>query len=405
MIRKMAPLVFASFVIILAAALIAFFSYDLLFFSAFVLVVATLVYNDRKKVRLEGVMFIRRTRKGKEFIDSLAKSHRKFWNALSIAGIIVSVIAMVYGTYFLVNNALGIMNGEVTEGARLVLPSPSSQVQTPAGFLLLPWWTWVIGIAFVIIPHEFMHGIMCRIEKVRIKSLGWILLLIIPGAFVEPDERQLQRMPRKTKLKVYAAGSFANFLVAFLMLVIMLVSFNLIFQPSGATAFNANESSVFSKNLSGFIISIDGSNVSGASQLQEILSSHKPGDTVSIDVSEKYRILPNMAFMVDENNVTAYKVTLIDDPEQPGKVYSGISLIVMVSVKQNDISFLFYDLIYWIYVLSSGIGIVNILPIKPLDGGLMFETIIGKRGKIVAKIVSAAMVAVLLFNLVGPMVV
>lgn len=401
----MAPLVFASFVIILAAALIAFFSYDLLFFSAFVLVVATLVYNDRKKVRLEGVMFIRRTRKGKEFIDSLAKSHRKFWNALSIAGIIVSVIAMVYGTYFLVNNALGIMNGEVTEGARLVLPSPSSQVQTPAGFLLLPWWTWVIGIAFVIIPHEFMHGIMCRIEKVRIKSLGWILLLIIPGAFVEPDERQLQRMPRKTKLKVYAAGSFANFLVAFLMLVIMLVSFNLIFQPSGATAFNANESSVFSKNLSGFIISIDGSNVSGASQLQEILSSHKPGDTVSIDVSEKYRILPNMAFMVDENNVTAYKVTLIDDPEQPGKVYSGISLIVMVSVKQNDISFLFYDLIYWIYVLSSGIGIVNILPIKPLDGGLMFETIIGKRGKIVAKIVSAAMVAVLLFNLVGPMVV
>ncbi len=63
----------------------------------------------------------------------------------------------------------------------------------------------------------------------------------------------------------------------------------------------------------------------------------------------------------------------------------------------------------WIFALNLGIGIVNLLPIKPLDGGLIFEAILKrffKNGTSAAiKIVSFFMAAVLVFNILGPLVI
>jgi membrane-associated protease RseP (regulator of RpoE activity) len=34
---------------------------------------------------------------------------------------------------------------------------------------------------------------MSRVEKIRVKSAGLLLVLVLPGAFVEPDEKQLKK--------------------------------------------------------------------------------------------------------------------------------------------------------------------------------------------------------------------
>jgi membrane-associated protease RseP (regulator of RpoE activity) len=65
-------------------------------------------------------------------------------------------------------------------------------------------------------------------------------------------------------------------------------------------------------------------------------------------------------------------------------------------------------LMLWIFVFSLGVGIVNILPIKPLDGGLLFEEIVGhftNRTKYLVRAVSGGMLLVLLFNLIGPVII
>jgi membrane-associated protease RseP (regulator of RpoE activity) len=65
-------------------------------------------------------------------------------------------------------------------------------------------------------------------------------------------------------------------------------------------------------------------------------------------------------------------------------------------------------LMLWIFVFSLGVGIVNILPIKPLDGGLLFEEIVRRftpRTKFIVRTVSGVMLLVLLFNLIGPVLV
>jgi Zn-dependent protease len=65
-----------------------------------------------------------------------------------------------------------------------------------------------------------------------------------------------------------------------------------------------------------------------------------------------------------------------------------------------DILFTF---LFWIFALNLGIGLFNLLPLKPLDGGLIFEEISNKifkdKGRIVATIVSILTLSLLLTNL------
>ena len=50
----------------------AIFTYDVSTFLIFILVVGFLIYHDRRKVKLQGIVLMRRTQKGKNFIDKTA---------------------------------------------------------------------------------------------------------------------------------------------------------------------------------------------------------------------------------------------------------------------------------------------------------------------------------------------
>ena len=90
---------------------------------------------------------------------------------------------------------------------------PGSTIYVPLGYGL-------ISLATVLIVHEFSHGILSRVEKINIKSVGLLLFTILPGAFVEPDEEELVKSSRLSQLRVYAAGSMANIALAIVALLI-----------------------------------------------------------------------------------------------------------------------------------------------------------------------------------------
>jgi len=147
-------------------------SLDMLSFFAFIAVLALLIFKDRKKVKREGIIIIRRTKKGRNFIDRTSRKNPRFWNALSYVGITVSTVGLIFISLILLSNIPNILAGEADSGARFIFPGPVSvPVITPL-VLVVPWWIWVIGVFSLMIPHEFSHGIMCRLEKIKIKSVG-----------------------------------------------------------------------------------------------------------------------------------------------------------------------------------------------------------------------------------------
>jgi len=70
----------------------------------------------------------------------------------------------------------------------------------------------------------------------------------------------------------------------------------------------------------------------------------------------------------------------------------------------------FSGLFGWVFALNIGIGVFNLFPIKPLDGGLMLEEVIkhfyrGKKVKYLINVVSLIMLCLVLINLFGPSII
>ena len=150
-------------------------------------IIGILIFKDRKNIEFKPLLIIRRTEKGKDKIKNFAKRYRKalniFANIAVVFAFILSIIGFIYllkvpGVRFLFPK---VFPGEVSEGVSKVA-------------LFIPLWYWVIALFIIIFPHELAHGLISVIEKIKISSMGVLLFLIFPGAFVEPDEVQFQKV-------------------------------------------------------------------------------------------------------------------------------------------------------------------------------------------------------------------
>jgi len=162
-------------------------------------------------------MFFRTTR-GLDLLDRLARP-KSFWRLVASAGIPLVVLSM---TYFLLL-VLAMTYYMIQEP-----PLPSSY-NAPRNILLIPGlneyipfvWGW-IALFVTMVVHEFAHGILSRVEGVRVKSMGIVAVLFAPiAAFVEPDEEDLfgnKDMPAKVskaaRIRILSAGVISNFIVA-----------------------------------------------------------------------------------------------------------------------------------------------------------------------------------------------
>ena len=159
-----------------------------------------------------------RTTRGLDLLDRLARP-KLFWRSVASAGIPLVVLSMAY-FLLLVLLMTFLMIQEP--------PEPSSYNE-PRNILLIPGlneyipfiWGW-IALFVTLLVHEFAHGILSRVEGVRVKSMGIVTVLIAPiAAFVEPDDEELfggkDRPPlvdKRARIRILSAGVISNFIVA-----------------------------------------------------------------------------------------------------------------------------------------------------------------------------------------------
>jgi len=96
---------------------------------------------------------------------------------------------------------------------------------------------WIIIIAIIAIPHVFAHGIFAAYNKIKIKTTGFgffpFFLPVFLAAFVEQDDKDMEKRSNFAQRAVLAAGTFANVLTAIFFFGIMVLFFSLAFTPSG----------------------------------------------------------------------------------------------------------------------------------------------------------------------------
>ncbi|MEM3483016.1 MAG: site-2 protease family protein [Candidatus Micrarchaeaceae archaeon] len=89
--------------------------------------------------------------------------------------------------------------------------------------ITIPLFAGIISLAMLLVAHEFSHGVLARIAKVKIKSVGAVLFGIIPfGAFVEPDEHEVSKRSKEQQNRIFIAGVTANIFLSLFFFVLML---------------------------------------------------------------------------------------------------------------------------------------------------------------------------------------
>jgi len=304
-------------------------------------------------VDFQGIILLWRTKKFNDFIDNVSKKGQKIWGAYSIIGIAAAVIGMVTVFYFLFSSAVKV----------LLSPEPSPGVGFVIPGVTVPFWYSLIGLIVVLMVHEGAHGIIARANNISLKSVGLALFVVLPGAFVEPDEEELKKTSRLTRMKVYAAGSMANFVTALVAFVLIMAVINPLLTPSGIEIMSIEESSgAFGMLSQGDIITeINGVKIETLKNFYDIMQGTLPGDTLKITTDKGI-----------------FDVLLKEHPTEPGKGYIGIVTSQYYNSPINmKILTPISGVLYWIFLLNFNIGLINLFPLPFLfDGGKIFKEIV-----------------------------
>ena len=343
-------------------------------------------------VELNFPVIMWKTQRLRGLISRISNFSPTFWRWYMNVGIVVAFLAMIFITWTLISSLPTVFE---TPAVSIVIPG----VEMPGSSIYIPFIYGLIALATVLIVHEFSHGIQSVGEKISIKSVGLLLFAIIPGAFVEPDEDELKAAKRSSRLRVYAAGSVANITLAIIaILLVSLIS-------AGIPNYFAEDGIAIDRIVSdspsdgvlkeGMVLeAIDNHKINDSDSYVNVVSLYKPGDNVTVQTDQG-----------------SYSLTLDKNPNNESRGFFGIQANKHFELINDSLGpipwglFELLDLFQWVFMLNLGIGLFNLLPLKPLDGGYMLEILLSyklseEHYKPIVNALSVVMAMIIIFSIV-----
>ena len=342
---------------------------DLIFALIFYGIIFLLFIKYRNKFEVQNKIFVLyKTKLGIKLMNKLSSKIPRILHYISYLSITIGFIGMIITFLFLIK---GVWNMIFIPNAIPVLAPVLPGVSIP-GVPTLSFWHWIIAILITAVVHEFFHGVYASLAKVKIKSSGFAFLGPILAAFVEPDEKQLAKKSTHKQLSVLSAGPFSNIVLAFVFFLIGIFIIapvtSSILELNGIQIVDINKDlpiAQTSLKSGDQILAIDNETVINQTHFSSIIKSHKPGDILNIQTQDK--IIP---------------VELSSNPENKSLPIMGVTISyakadIKPSIKKifgNTPLALFWilKLVFWVYAISLGVGLFNLLPLGPVDGGRMF---------------------------------
>lgn len=412
-----------------------------------------------------------KTSKGRKALEKIA-TLKRFWKAYGDFAIVICIAGM-----FLIMGILFWTSALVPSIPRGRVPPVEAVIGIPGLNPFIPIGYGILSLAIAIVIHEFSHGILTYVAKLKVLSLG-ILFFIVPiGAFVEPDEEGLKKIDRRSRSRLFAAGPATNIMFALLFSFLFTSSMMTSISPvhEGVGVYGIVKGSPAEGNLSSgmIIFSLNDSAVEDRLSFADALSFTRAGQNVSVLVyhdGSTENLTVTLADRFDFTNEsedlgkgylgvkTVFVYTIMGtsrylevkngpdffnpfaDTRDPGYfagslfTYVGLPLLRLSpfpewftqfyevqgfwSFLPEDAFWVLANVFYWIFWLNLMLGLTNVLPAVPLDGGYIFrdslESILervkpdmtAERREVYARNISYALalliLALILWVIIGP---
>jgi membrane-associated protease RseP (regulator of RpoE activity) len=412
---------------------------SLAIFFGIILVYAIIVYVLHKRgvlqkynISLYGPALMWRTQKGIQFLKNRAR-HERRWRVYGNLSIVFCFVTMILMTALIIWTAWIVFG--FTPAQRSALPGPEVALVLPGinpilpleylGYILL-------GLVIAIVVHEFSHGILTLVDKLKVKSLGVLYLIVPIGAFCEPDEEEMKKASILPRARIYAAGPAANFVVV----IVCLLLFSFVFMPavqpaaSGAVVFMVDTGSPAEQAglQPGIIITeLNGTILDNGSDYFIALNHTTANQLITITFIKNNIPHTTQVTLLDKYEEFAQRPKeYVNNVSYKGKGYIGVQSLLKDSVFKEYLGILknpftrlpqslltFYSLpilgyfagynpiaapfidsytitgplgalppsvfwmiisaLYWIFWLNLAVSLFNVLPMVPLDGGFLFN--------------------------------
>ncbi|MHB8604663.1 MAG: site-2 protease family protein [Thermoplasmatota archaeon] len=381
---------------------------------------------------LMGPLLIWRTESGKRLIDRIARAKR-FWAVFGDVGIGVTFVAglLIFAALIAQLVFLAVTPGaaaatQATSGPQFVLGIPGVNPLIPVGY-------GIFGLVVALIIHEGAHGVLARAHDLKVKSLGLLFFIVPVGAFVEPDEKDIESAPTRVRNRVFGAGVTTNITMAIVAGFLFSAMVGSSMAPvndghglgvgevtTGAPAGAAGLA------IGDVLTSLNGVPLTNATTFVDVMNTTHAGQvitlgvvrggttrSVSVTLADKFDALAAAGTPTDQNpasnkgkgflGVRIFELALAAgesyylahplDGLRPFLFYVSYPLFVFTSgvdvlnaptnqffVLEGPFSllpapafFIVANALFWLFWLNLMLGTFNALPAGPLDGGQMFR--------------------------------
>ncbi|MBI5000005.1 MAG: site-2 protease family protein [Euryarchaeota archaeon] len=428
-----------------------------------------LFYKHPRSKRMEALGFTHwgpflfwKTKRGRDFLARLATKER-FWRWYGTVAIVACL-----GAAFVITGLLLWQSVLVMEVPAESAPTPQMVLGLPGLNPLIPLWYGIFGLVVAIVVHEFAHGILTLAAKMKVKTMGIVFLVVPIGAFVEPDEEELGRAERRARMRMYAAGPATNMGFALIFAVIFSMVFMAAVQPAhagvGITRVDPGTPAYGTMEAGMILVSLNGTETATSNDFKEAMNATRAGQRVNMTVyqreqgTEPYNIsvvlgdrgnyYPNEDGASGKGYLGVISTTTSTDiyhplsaskdiSEVPSRVLVYIFLpMAHLSPIQDpttdfyavqgplaalppDVFWVLANACYWAFWINLMVGLTNVMPAVPLDGGFLFrdwldivlekvgykERVKGGRQLLIDKIVTGLSLLILfliLWQFIGP---
>ncbi|MEK6984940.1 MAG: site-2 protease family protein [Candidatus Thermoplasmatota archaeon] len=370
---------------------------------------------------LMGIALMVRTQRGTGTIEFLSRPKR-FWNLVADVGIVVTLLGMAAMTILFVWSALFALqpdSGLEPLGVAEILVIPGVNP-------FVPLWYGLVALIVTLVVHEGGHGILARANNMRLKSLGLLIAVVPIGAFVEPDEADMKAASRRKRLRVFAAGPAVNLAFASL----SLLAFSSLvgaasFAPGVHVAGVVVDGPAADAGVEGGITFVSVGNVTLAdwTAFRGYLNTTRPGDVVALAANDGRTFQVTLESRWEQltpeqqQQVVAQNATLAESLQQQSFLgvrpllesdvgflsapfeQGGIGFLKLISLPIGEIRgspvlstympafleapategayWIAATLCFWLFWINLMVGLTNILPMAPLDGGHIFRDVVG----------------------------
>lgn len=191
---------------------------ELIIFLIFVWLIGVLYLAPRlaktKNFQAYGPFLMLKFVKNRGVLDRVAKRFPGFiFGKISVVIVVLSaVLALVmlgYGAYL----SLYIKPANA--------PSLSLLVAFPGINPAIPVTFGTVALILSVVIHEVFHGIVARKHGIKVSSVGVLFFILPIGAFVEPDEKEVQEADPIHRRRLIAAGPGINIVIAIITLIVV----------------------------------------------------------------------------------------------------------------------------------------------------------------------------------------